>query len=161
MKLLIDMNLSPMWVGALQEGGIEAVHWSTVGSGSSPDKEILEWAKASHYIVLTHDLDFGAILAATAADAPSVIQLRLQDVAPAHAKQLVIKVLNDFRHELQQGALVSIDEDKGACEGFAVVIPKPYQAEALDWLEAFFKRCKLSNNPASSYAETTKGLGNY
>jgi type III restriction enzyme len=36
------------------------------------------------------------------------------------------------------------------------MILKSYQAEALDWLEAFLKRCKLSNNPASAYAETTK-----
>jgi predicted nuclease of predicted toxin-antitoxin system len=31
MKLLLDMNLSPTWVGFLEENGFEAVHWSTVG----------------------------------------------------------------------------------------------------------------------------------
>lgn len=31
MKLLLDMNLTPMWVGFLQENGFEAVHWSAVG----------------------------------------------------------------------------------------------------------------------------------
>lgn len=36
------------------------------------------------------------------------------------------------------------------------MILKPYQTDALDWLETFFKRCKLSNNPASAYAETTE-----
>ena len=35
------------------------------------------------------------------------------------------------------------------------MIPKPYQTEALYWLEAFFKRCKLSNNPRLAYEETT------
>lgn len=35
------------------------------------------------------------------------------------------------------------------------MILKPYQAEALDWLEAFFKRCKLSNDPRKAYEETT------
>jgi len=33
---------------------------------------------------------------------------------------------------------------------------KDYQEEALDWLEAFFKRCKTSNNPRYAYEETTK-----
>ena len=33
---------------------------------------------------------------------------------------------------------------------------KDYQAEALDWLEAFFKRCKESNNPRFAYEETTR-----
>lgn len=112
MKLLIDMNLSPDWVEALAADGIDAVHWSKIGSATAPDKELMAWAKSNRYIVLTHDLDFGAILAATNADAPSVVQLRFQNLAPSHAKQLVVKVLNDYRHELEQGALISLDEDK-------------------------------------------------
>jgi len=36
------------------------------------------------------------------------------------------------------------------------MIQKPYQTEALDWLESFFKRCKTSNNPRFAYEETTK-----
>lgn len=36
------------------------------------------------------------------------------------------------------------------------MILKTYQMEALDWLEAFFKRCKTSNNPRSAYEETTR-----
>jgi type III restriction enzyme len=36
------------------------------------------------------------------------------------------------------------------------MILKAYQEEALDWLEAFFKRCKTSSNPRSAYEETTK-----
>ncbi len=36
------------------------------------------------------------------------------------------------------------------------MILKNYQMEALDWLEAFFKRCKTSNNPRLAYEETTK-----
>lgn len=36
------------------------------------------------------------------------------------------------------------------------MIMKTYQSEALDWLEAFFKRCKTSNNPRFAYEETTR-----
>lgn len=36
------------------------------------------------------------------------------------------------------------------------MILKSYQVEALDWLEAFFERCKTSNNPRYAYEETTK-----
>ncbi len=32
MKLLVDMNLLPRWVEALQAVGVEARHWSTVGA---------------------------------------------------------------------------------------------------------------------------------
>jgi predicted nuclease of predicted toxin-antitoxin system len=112
MKLLIDMNLSPEWVEALAVDNIDAVHWSMIGAHAAPDKELMSWAKSNGYIVLTHDLGFGAILAATGAEAPSVIQLRFQDLAPSHAKQLVVKVLHDYRIELGQGSLISVDEDK-------------------------------------------------
>jgi type III restriction enzyme len=36
------------------------------------------------------------------------------------------------------------------------MILKSYQVEALDWLEAFLKRCKTTNNPNYAYEETTK-----
>ena len=36
------------------------------------------------------------------------------------------------------------------------MILKDYQAEALNWLEAFFKRCRSSNNPRYAYEETTR-----
>ncbi len=75
MRLLLDVNISPDWVEPLTAAGFEAVHWSTVGPQNAPDAELLEWAKVRGFVVFTHDLDFGAILAATGADAPSVIQL--------------------------------------------------------------------------------------
>lgn len=44
MKLPVDMNLSPRWIGALAGAGFEAVHWSTVGAMSAPDREIMAYA---------------------------------------------------------------------------------------------------------------------
>ena len=67
MKILIDMNLSPAWVSVLEDAGHTASHWSAIGSMNAPDREILSWAKMNGYVLFTHDLDFGAILAATAA----------------------------------------------------------------------------------------------
>ncbi len=66
MKLLVDMNLSPSSVERLVRHGFEAVHWSTIGAATAPDVEILTWANEHHFIVITNDLDFSAILAAGA-----------------------------------------------------------------------------------------------
>lgn len=77
MKLLIDMNLSPAWVDVFERQGWQAFHWSAVGEPGALDRVILSWARENEYVVFTHDLDFGAILAATNADAPSVIQVRV------------------------------------------------------------------------------------
>ena len=112
MKILIDMNLSPAWVSVLAEEGHIISHWSTIGSLNASDREILLWAKANGYVLFTHDLDFGAILAATEAEGPSVIQIRAQDISPDHAKNLLLNVVNKFSKNLLQGALISIDEEK-------------------------------------------------
>jgi len=112
MTILIDMNLSPAWVPVLQEAGHNASHWSTIGSMTAPDREILSWAKRNGYVLFTHDLDFGAILAATEAEGPSVVQFRTQDISPDHAKSLLLNILDRFAKNLLQGALISIDEEK-------------------------------------------------
>jgi len=112
MKVLIDMNLSPDWVHALQKTGIEAKHWSEVGDPRAKDLTIMEWAQAHGYIVFTHDLDFGTILAATKRIGPSVIQVRTQDVSPAHLEHQLVLALSQFKAALLGGALLVIDEDK-------------------------------------------------
>lgn len=110
MKILIDLNLSPTWVPVFQDAGFEAVHWSAVGDPRAPDEIILSWARAEGFIVFTNDLDFGAILAATAQPGPSVFQIRSQDVTPRRMSPLVLKALADYRSFLESGALVTIDE---------------------------------------------------
>ncbi len=82
MKLLIDMNLSPDWVEVFRRNGWEALHWSMVGDPRATDRAIMEWARANGYVVFTHDLDFGALLAVTQLNGPSVIQVRTQDIMP-------------------------------------------------------------------------------
>jgi predicted nuclease of predicted toxin-antitoxin system len=59
-RILIDMNLSPKWVEALQAAGHESRHWGGVGAGNAEDNELMRWAAANGYIVLTNDLDFSA-----------------------------------------------------------------------------------------------------
>lgn len=112
MKLLIDMNLSPKWVAVLKEAGFEATHWSIVGRPDTPDYEILTYARSNGYVVFTHDLDFGTILAATKADCPSVIQVRTQNVTPKYLGPLVVSALHQFERHLEDGAIVTIDQKK-------------------------------------------------
>ncbi|MDR1989612.1 MAG: DUF5615 family PIN-like protein [Acidobacteriaceae bacterium] len=40
MTILVDMNLSPAWVAALNDAGIEASHWSAVGAATATDADI-------------------------------------------------------------------------------------------------------------------------
>lgn len=109
MKLIIDMNLSPRWVGVLASVGIEAAHWSTVGAKNALDSEIMAYARANNHVVLTHDLDFSAILAASHGKKPSVVQIRAEDVSPEIIGKQVIAALQQMAYELEEGALLTID----------------------------------------------------
>jgi predicted nuclease of predicted toxin-antitoxin system len=108
MKLLVDMNLSPRWVGFLTQHVIQAVHWSSVGEIDALDAEIMAYAREHGYVVLTHDLDFGAILAATQGAGPSVVQIRAEEVSPELIGMQILAALEQMRGELEEGALLTI-----------------------------------------------------
>jgi predicted nuclease of predicted toxin-antitoxin system len=106
------MNLSPAWVTVLEGHNWPAIHWSKVGDPRASDQEIMAWAQANGYTVFTHDLDFGMLLAVTRARGPSVIQIRGQDVLPAHQEKLIVAVLQEYGSLLEVGALIVVDESK-------------------------------------------------
>lgn len=112
MKFVIDMNLSPRWADFLRDEGWEARHWSAVGDPCATDQVIMAWAKEHDYVVFTHDLDFGALLAATQAEGPSVIQVRAQNVLPEDIGKVVATGIRGLQAELQRGALISIDPER-------------------------------------------------
>ncbi len=99
MKLLVD-------------AGIDAAHWSTLGASNAADAEIMAFAKANGYVVLTHDLDFSTILAATHGGKPSVVQIRSEDVSPDMIGGPVIGALQQMSVELEEGALLTVDPNR-------------------------------------------------
>jgi predicted nuclease of predicted toxin-antitoxin system len=111
-KILIDMNLPPKWIDVFDAEGWEAVHWSNIGDFGATDEVIMKWALDHDFMVFTHDLDFGSILAATSAAALSVIQVRTQNVMPESVGIIVVDAVRKFKDELDDGALISVDHKK-------------------------------------------------
>jgi predicted nuclease of predicted toxin-antitoxin system len=109
MKILIDMGLPPEWRITFEAHGFEAQHWSETGDPKAKDREILAWARDHGFIVFTHDLDFGHLLALTHAAGPSVIQVRSEDVLPASIGSVVVQALRQHQTLLESGALVVIE----------------------------------------------------
>ena len=112
MKFLVDMNLSPAWVGFLVKAGFAAVHWSDIGPGDATDSQLMLWAAENGYIVLTNDLDFGAILAATQRRKPSVLQVRSDILAPGIIGPVVLMAIRQARQALLDGAVLSVDASR-------------------------------------------------
>lgn len=109
MKILIDMNLPPKWKDFFTDHGIQAFHWSELGSPTAKDIEILEFARNEEYVIFTHDLDFSAILSRTRRFGPSVLQVRTQDVTPGAIGRLVLAAINEHGDEIEEGSIVSVN----------------------------------------------------
>jgi predicted nuclease of predicted toxin-antitoxin system len=108
-RLLVDVNLSPEWVAEFERHEYRACHWSSFGDPRSADAVIMAWARDNGHIVFTHDLDFGALLALTHADGPSVLQVRGPDVLPESIAPLVIAAIRQYESALATGAIVVVD----------------------------------------------------
>jgi len=110
LKILLDMNLSPEWVPFLEQAGFSCVHWSAIGNPRATDAELMAWARVHDHVIFTHDMDFGALLAATRAVGPSVLQARVKSLTPGSLGQDIIRVLYLRRDALERGAIITIDK---------------------------------------------------
>lgn len=72
----------------------------------------MAYAVVNDCILLTHDLDFSAILAVTQGEKPSVVQIRAEDVSPPAIGTQVIAALTQMKTELATGALLTIDPSR-------------------------------------------------
>lgn len=101
--------MSIAWLPVLRGAGHEPVHWSECGEPHASDLSIMDYARANGLVILTHDLDFGTLLSSRPDTAPSVVQLRAQNLTPDFAGDLVLRTLTLAGEELRQGAIVTIE----------------------------------------------------
>ena len=69
----------------------------------------MKWAVDNDHMVLTHDLDFGALLALTHAAGPSVVLVRDRDILPDAIGVSVVAALKQYREHLARGAIAVVD----------------------------------------------------
>jgi len=91
----------------LGEHGHDVVHVSELGLASAPDGEILEAARQQARVVLSADTDFGTLLAASRAAAPSVILIRRGAGRRVHDLASLIEAnLPQLEADLGRGSVV-------------------------------------------------------
>jgi predicted nuclease of predicted toxin-antitoxin system len=112
MKFLADMGISPRVVEELRQKGHNAVHLMDEGLNRLPDGDILEKTRREDRILLTHDLDFGELLAASRGNLPSIIIFRLKDMRAANVSRHLFSVINQQSEALNRGAICSVTEQK-------------------------------------------------
>ena len=112
MKILLDMNIPLKYESLLADKGVEVIRWSDIGAFNADDIEIMAYARNNGYIVLTCDLDFGAILSATQDLKPSVVQIRASVLHSKKAADLIVTAIQNNSDDLEKGAILSINLKK-------------------------------------------------
>jgi len=112
MQILIDMNLSPLWVDFFKKQNLSAVHWKDIGKANAPDIELIAWARANNHLVFTQDLDFTHLIALTRADGPSILQVRTMNNLPDAIGTTVLAAITQFNDILTRGAIVVVDQHR-------------------------------------------------
>lgn len=112
MKFLADMGISPKTVSHLNQKGHDAVHLIDENLHRLSDPDILCKSRSEGRILLTHDLDFGELMAASGASLPSVIIFRLGNMAAVYVHRHLDLILKEYAEELEQGAILSITENR-------------------------------------------------
>jgi len=110
MNFLLDMGISPKTVSFLKSLGYDAMHLHQEGLEKLSDSKILEKARVDGSILITHDLDFGDLLAASDARLPSVIIFRLRNMRPERVNLHLNRILSQHAKDLEQGVIITISE---------------------------------------------------
>lgn len=110
MKFLIDMGISPKSSAFLKSLGYDTQHVQEVGFNRSSDEAILAKARKEGRIVLTHDLDFGEIVAAGKSALPSVVIFRLRNMRPERVNRYLLEVIKRLEQPLLNGVIISVTE---------------------------------------------------
>lgn len=112
MKFLLDVNM-PASLGERLAAFGYSYRWVPICiEPRASDLTILQEAAATSEVIITHDTDFGTLLAFAGSTKPSVILFRIDKINA----NLFFTLLTDnwpfIRQPLEEGALVIFEEDK-------------------------------------------------
>lgn len=109
-RFLLDMGIARSTAEYLRHQGHDVVHLHDQGLERLPDDQIVVKATEERRSIVTHDLDFGRIVALSGSTVPSIVTLRLSDMTPAQVNSALKTVLGEAGPALERGALVTITD---------------------------------------------------
>jgi predicted nuclease of predicted toxin-antitoxin system len=96
MRFLANMGISPTTVAYLRAAGHNAIHLHEAQQDTLPDSAILAKARSEDRILLTSDLDFGDLLAASGEALPTVAIFRLRSMVPENVNRHIGMLLDQY-----------------------------------------------------------------
>ena len=112
MRFLADMGISTQIVAWLNQSGHDAIHLSDEGLQRLPDHLVFEKARKEKRILLTFDLDFGEIAAASGSSKTSVVVFRMKNKRGQNVIERLDAVLQQVSTQLKEGAIICVEETR-------------------------------------------------
>jgi predicted nuclease of predicted toxin-antitoxin system len=110
MRFLADVGISASTVARLRDRLHDVVHLAEGGLERMTDSEILCKARAEQRIVLTFDLDFDELMAASRHSLPSVVTFRLRNQRPENVIWHLDRLLLELGNRLAESVIVTVEE---------------------------------------------------
>jgi len=110
MKFLLNMNVPRELGDRLGAAGHSYRHTGDIGLAQASDSAIIAEAKARGEVIVTHDLDYGHLLAFSGSSGPSVVIIRLRNAAPTHVTARILESWNQIEKSLQESAIVTLED---------------------------------------------------
>lgn len=110
MRFLADMGVSMRIVEWLRSNNHDVIHLREQNLHRLPDNEIFKKTIDEDRIILTFDLDFGEIVAATREKQVSVILFRLHNTTTPFVIKRLEKVLSESAGLLEEGNIIIVEE---------------------------------------------------
>jgi len=85
-------------------------HVGDIGMAQASDVAIIEEAKENEEIIVTHDLDYGHLLAFSGEPMPSVIIFRLRNTHPDNLFTRIMGTWSEIEEPLLEGAIVALED---------------------------------------------------
>src|SRR3990170_4790345 len=109
-RFLLNMNVPRELGSRLRGRGHEFRHAGDIGLSRAADSTILLRAKESGETLVTHDLDYGNLLAFSGDKSPSVIIFRLRNTHPDTLDRRVTRAWPEIEAALSGGAIVVLED---------------------------------------------------
>jgi predicted nuclease of predicted toxin-antitoxin system len=109
-RFLLDMGIAQSTGRYLRARGHDVVHLVEEELASLPDDRVVAKAQEEGRAIVTHDLDFGRIVALGGHSVPSIVTLRLGDMRPTRVNAALEAALQAATPSLEKGALVTITD---------------------------------------------------
>jgi predicted nuclease of predicted toxin-antitoxin system len=110
MRFLADMGISPRTVEFLRNLGYDATHLHEERLDCLSDSDVLAKARRETRVLLTHDLDFGELIATSEARLSSIVTFRLRSMQPNNVNRHLQAIIEQHREALESGAMITVSE---------------------------------------------------